>query len=174
MYINIDKLIEFIYDKNKLGDLYLPEFFKEEYREHRKNDYKFYKPLKSNNQIFTIYKHRKENPNYYFNLVKLIRHYFKMDLFEIQKILKEFYNDYQIYSYIRKNVLNRNNKIFKYAPKFFNKPKLFHLKIRQYILDINTDYKIDTYLDFGCGSGKNTRDLAKNLNLSSENVWATS
>ncbi len=173
MNINVEELLEFINNKNKLGDVYLPKLFKEEYKEHRKNDYKFYKPLKSNDQIFTIFRYRKENPKYYFNLVKLIQHYFKMDLFEIQKILKQFYNDYQIYSYIRKNVINRSNKKFKYAPKFFNKIELFHAKIRQYILDINKEYKIDYYLDFGCGSGKNTRDLAKLLNLESEKVWAT-
>ena len=173
MNINVDELIEFIYNKDKLGDVYLPEYFKEEYKEHRKNDYKNYVPLKSNNQIFKIYKHRKENPKPYFDLVKLIQHYFKMDLFEIQKTLKEYYNDYQIYSYIKKNVLHRKNKNFKYAPRFFNKIKLFHIKIKQYILDLNKDYKIDSYLDFGCGSGKNTRNLAKYLNLSEDNVWAT-
>lgn len=173
MKLNIDDLLEFIYNKNKLGDIYLPIYFKEEYKQHRENDYKFYKPLKSNNQIYTIYKYRKENPTYYFNLVKLIQHYFKMDLFEIQKILKQFYNDYQIYSYIRNIVLKRKNIKFKFAPKFFDKMMLFHLKIKQYIIDINDKFNIDTYLDFGCGSGKNTRELAKYLNLPEKDVWAT-
>lgn len=173
MNINIDKLIDFIKNKDKLGDKYIPDFVVEEYKIHRKNDYKFYKNLKSNNQIFTIYRYRKENPVYYFNLVRLIQHYFKMDLFEIQKILREYNNDYQIYSYIRNNVVNRKQKNYKKPLIFFNKIKLIHIKIKQYILDINKDYLIDTYLDFGCGSGKNTYNLAKYLNLAPKNVWAT-
>jgi ubiquinone/menaquinone biosynthesis C-methylase UbiE len=160
MNIDLKDLIQFIKNKNLLLKYKIDRYIKKKEKEN-----KIYRSIKSNKQIKTIYNYRHEKPKYYFSLLLLLNDFYKIKDFtgmeNLYKIIDTSKSDKEIYFSLNKNIKGGNRRVHMIE-------ELLSHKIKKYIL--KTGYKIDYFLDIGCGSGKKAYLLGQYLNLKDKYV----
>lgn len=123
-----------------------------------------YVPVSSNKQISTIYKAYKENPSlcreWYYAILLLFASQYNLNDDQIVKVLDK--KDNEIYTYLRKNKVGRNN-----VPKerYKVEDEYFRYILSPYLKNINN------MLDIGCGLCFKTYYYGKELGLKEEDIY---